>query len=179
MSVRRVQRVPEAWPVVHLERDVPEPEASVTVEGLVGQPVRLDRGALEAIGPLVRPVPVHCVWGWSRPHALWEGVALADVLDLTIPLGGWVTLHSASGAYSSCMSIADAARGLLAWGLDGEPLLPEAGGPLRFVGPPDHWAYKHVKWVDRITVGDRFVAGFWESKVADPVGRIPGEVELP
>jgi hypothetical protein len=28
-------------------------------------------------------------------------------------------------------------------------------------------------------VGDRFVPGFWESRIGDPVGRIPEEVVLP
>lgn len=179
MTVRRVQRVPETWPVVHLEGDLPAAAAAVIVDGLVAQPVRLDLGSLGALGTRVLGVPVHCVWGWSRPDAVWEGVLLADVLDLAVPLGEFVTVHSASGTYSSCLPLTDAARGVLAWARDGETLPVEAGGPLRFVGPADHWAYKHVKWAHRITVGDRFVAGFWESKVADPVGRIPEEVELP
>jgi hypothetical protein len=34
--------------------------------------------------------------------------------------------------------------------------------------------------VQRLTVGDRFVPGFWESRIGDPVGRIPtDEVVLP
>jgi DMSO/TMAO reductase YedYZ molybdopterin-dependent catalytic subunit len=179
VTLRRVQRVPEAWPVVHLEAEPPQPAASVSVEGLVAQPVHLDRGSLEALGSQVQAVAVHCVWGWSRPDAVWEGVPLVAVLDLAVPLGSFVTIHSASGSYSSCLPLADAARGMLAWARDGEPLSADAGGPLRYVGPPDYWAYKHVKWACRITVGDRFVPGFWEAKVADPVGRIPEEVELP
>jgi DMSO/TMAO reductase YedYZ molybdopterin-dependent catalytic subunit len=47
------------------------------------------------------------------------------------------------------------------------------------VNPPDYWAYKGVKWVASITITDHFQAGFWESKVADPIGRIPPDVELP
>jgi DMSO/TMAO reductase YedYZ molybdopterin-dependent catalytic subunit len=179
VSVRRVQRVPSTWPVVHLEAEVPGSEGAIVVDGLVAQPVRLGRDDLAALGAAVHTIPVHCVWGWSRPDVRWEGVPLAAVLDLAVPLGGYVTVHSASGTYSSCLPLADAARGLLAWARDGEPLPAAAGGPLRYVAPGDHWAYKHVKWADRVTVGDRFVRGFWESKVADPLGRIPDEVELP
>lgn len=179
MTVRRVQRVPAAWPVVHLEGQVPAASGAITVDGLVAQPVRLDRGDLAALGVEVREIPVHCVWGWSRPEVRWEGVPLAALLDLAVPLGGYVTVHSASGTYSSCLPLADAALGLLAWARDGAPLPAEAGGPVRYVAPADHWAYKHVKWAARVSVGDRFVRGFWESKVADPVGRIPEEVELP
>ena len=41
-----------------------------------------------------------------------------------------------------------------------------------FVPPPELWGYKGVKWAQRITVGDRFVPGFWESRIGDPVTRI-------
>jgi len=47
------------------------------------------------------------------------------------------------------------------------------------VPPPELWAYKGVKWASRVTVGDRFTPGFWESRIGDPVGTIPEEVVLP
>ena len=88
-------------------------------------------------------------------------------------------MHAASDEYSACLPVDDAARGFLAWARDGEPLAAEEGGPLRFVPPPELWGYKGVKWAQRLSVGDRFVAGFWESRIGDPVGRIPEEVVLP
>ena len=175
---RRVQRVPESWPILHLEASVPR-WTGLVVDGLVRRPLRLDRESLPDLGTTERSVPVHCVWGWSRPDGRWTGVAMGDVLAAASPLGGWVTVRSASGAYSSCLPIADAARGLLAWARDGRDLPPEEGAPLRFLPPPDYWAYKGVKWAARITVGDRFLLGLWESKVADPLGRIPADVDLP
>ena len=91
-----------------------------------------------------------------------------------------VTVTSASDTYSACLTLADAARGFLAWARDGERLAPMHGGPLRYISPPDYWAYKDVKWASRVTVRDGFRPGFWEAKVADPVGRIPeDEVQLP
>lgn len=175
---RRVQRVPETWPVLHLEREVP-PWDGLVVDGLVRHPGRFDLAALAALGNERRRVPINCVWGWSRSDPVWDGVGLDRVLDVAEPEGGWVTVSAASGTYSGCLPLADAARGLLAWGRDGEPLAPEAGGPLRFVTPPEYWAYKGVKWAARVTVVDRFRPGPWESKVADPVGLIPDDVELP
>ena len=88
-------------------------------------------------------------------------------------------IESASDTYSSCLSMEDAAQGVLAWRRDDESLSPEAGGPLRYVGPASFWGYKGVKWAARVRATDHFAPGFWESKVADPVGRIPAEVELP
>jgi DMSO/TMAO reductase YedYZ molybdopterin-dependent catalytic subunit len=106
-------------------------------------------------------------------------VTLGRVLERAAPLGSWLTVYAASGSYSSCLPLADAAHGFLAWARDGRQLTPEAGGPLRYLPPSGYWAYKGVKWATRVTVVDRFVPGFWEARVADPLGRIPTEVELP
>jgi DMSO/TMAO reductase YedYZ molybdopterin-dependent catalytic subunit len=151
----------------------------LVVEGMVRHARRFSLTDLRAlaVGPVA--VPLHCVWGWSRPDAVWEGVRLVVVLDVVGAEGGFVTVHAGSDSYSSCLPMADARRGVLAWGRDGEPLGPEGGGPLRYVGPPDYWAYKGVKWAARLVVADRFVPGFWEAKVADAEGRIPEEVVLP
>jgi DMSO/TMAO reductase YedYZ molybdopterin-dependent catalytic subunit len=174
----RVQQVPESWPVLHLETEIPQWEELV-VDGLVRRPQRLDRSDLASLGSETRRVPLHCVWGWSRPDAVWEGVGVDRVLEQAGAMGTWVTVWASSGSYSACLSRDDAARGMLVWGRDGEPLSAEAGGPLRFVGPPDLWGYKGVKWAARLTVGDRFVPGLWESRVADATGRIPPGVRLP
>lgn len=177
-GARRVQRVPSEWPVLHLEPEVPSWDGLV-VDGLVRRPARLDLAGVAALGSERRVVPVHCVWGWSRPEATWEGIGMERLFDCVEPLGGYVTVRGASNAYSSCLPVADAAAGMLVWRRDGEDLPAEAGGPLRFLPPPTYWAYKGVKWAARVTVVDRFVPGFWEIRVADPIGRIPGEVELP
>ena len=175
---RRVQRVASEWPVLHLEPELPRWDGLV-VDGLVGRPSRFGLDTLAALGTERRVVPVHCVWGWSRPGTEWDGVGMDRLFEVVEPFGSHVTVRSASDAYSGCLPMADAARGMLVWRRDGEELPAEAGGPLRFLPPPEYWAYKGVKWAGRVTVGDRFVPGFWEARVADPVGRIPEEVELP
>ncbi len=50
-----------------------------------------------------------------------------------------------SRAWSPGLDLSTARRGLVAWALDGAPLTPDHGAPLRFVPPPDRWAYKGVK----------------------------------
>jgi DMSO/TMAO reductase YedYZ molybdopterin-dependent catalytic subunit len=177
---RRVQRVPETWPTLHLEADVPG-WAGLEVDGLVRARRRFDLGELQSLGGGDHDVGVHCVWGWSRPEARWRGISMAQLLD-AVGVDGQAThviVESASDTYSSCLPLADAQQGVLAWSRDGAPLAPDAGGPLRYVGPSSFWGYKGVKWAARVHVTDHFVPGFWESKVADPVGRIPAEVELP
>ncbi len=175
----RVQRVPETWPVLHLETDIPNWSA-LAVDGLVSRPRRFSLADLRTLGAEERNLALHCVWGWSRTDPVWEGVGMERLLEFTGAIGDYVTIRAASDSYSSCLPVADARRGILAWARDTEELTPEHGGPLRYIPPDDHWGYKGVKWASRVTVGDRFVAGFWESRVADPRGRIPTEeVELP
>lgn len=178
--IRRVQRVPEAWPVLHLEATPPR-FCLVTVDGLVDEPQRFLLDDLCEFRPAEHHVPLHCVWGWSRPDALWEGVRLGAVLDAARVrrAATHVLVASASGTYSSCLPISDAIDGVLACSRNGRPLVAETGGPLRFVAPAQYWGYKSVKWAARITAVDHFIKGFWESKVLDPLGRIPEEVQLP
>lgn len=182
-ATRRVQRVAREWPIVHLEALVPEWTTGLTIGGLVRHPRRFQLADLEGLGAEEHAVDFHCVWGWSKPAVVWFGVRLGAVLDLVGAEPGrdrHVTIAAASGAYSACLPIGDAARGVLAWGRDGRALLGEHGGPLRYLPPADHWAYKGVKWASDVTVVDGFRPGFWESRVADPIGRIPrDEIELP
>jgi DMSO/TMAO reductase YedYZ molybdopterin-dependent catalytic subunit len=163
-----------------LEADLPQ-WCGLAVDGLVRVSRRFDLPALELLGSGIYRLGVHCVWGWSRPDARWHGISVGRLLDAVDVEAGatHVIVESASGTYSSCLPLADAAEGVLAWSRDDERLAPEAGGPLRFVGPSSFWGYKGVKWAARVGVTDHFAPGFWESKVADPVGRIPAEVELP
>lgn len=177
-ATRRVQRVPEGWPIVHLESSPPA-WSGLRVDGLVRHRRHLGLSDLAALGVERRVIPHHCVWGWSKPDSEWEGVPVARVLELVGATGSHVTIHAASEAYSACLSAADAASGFLAWARDGAALDADAGGPLRFVPPPTLWAYKGVKWATRLELVSRFVAGFWEARIEDPEGRIPQEVVLP
>jgi DMSO/TMAO reductase YedYZ molybdopterin-dependent catalytic subunit len=178
VQVERVQRVPDAWPIVHLEPEIPE-WTHVSVDGHVAHPRRFTLADLAALGTEHRTIDFHCVWGWSRPEERWTGVGLDRLLALVEAGGSHVTVRAASDQYSACLPIEDARRGFLAWGRGGEPLPRNEGGPLRFVPPPELWGYKGVKWVQQVSVGDRFVPGFWESRIGDPVGRIPDDVVLP
>lgn len=182
VPARRMQRVTDGWPIVHLEAEIPS-WPGLVVDGLVRHPRVLTLADLRALGPALHVADFHCVWGWSKQAVTWEGIPLAAVLDLAGIEGAGeahVTVTSASDTYSACLTMADAVRGFLAWTRDGEALAPVHGGPLRYVSPPDYWAYKDVKWAARVTVRDGFRPGFWEAKVADPLGQIPEhEVQLP
>jgi DMSO/TMAO reductase YedYZ molybdopterin-dependent catalytic subunit len=47
------------------------------------------------------------------------------------------------------------------WDYEGEPLPAEHGGPARLLVPHLYF-WKSAKWIQRIDVFDRDIAGFWE-----------------
>ena len=175
----RVQRLVDDLPTVHLEAEVPHRAAwSVTVDGLVEQPLRLSMSDLSALDRTERELDLHCVWGWSRPGCRWGGVTGEAFLrhcrprpEATCALFG-----AADSPYASCVRLEDVLDGMLAWSLDGAPLAPQHGGPLRFVAPARLWGYKSVKWLARVTFLEHFEPGFWEAKVGDAEGRIPDAI---
>lgn len=178
----RVQRLVDDLPPVHLEAEVPPPDPGWTlaVTGLVRRPLRLDLAELRALAEEI-VTDHHCVWGWSRRACRWTGVAVGRLLDLAgpLPAARTVTARCRVGPYASCLWLEDARDAVVAWALDGAPLPPENGGPLRLQNPSRLWGYKGVKWVGELAVGDAFVPGFWEAKTADPEGRVPAEVLAP
>lgn len=172
----RVQRLVDALPLLHLERDIPTAsEWTLAVDGLVARPLRLSLKELATLPPAWRAIDFHCVWGWSRPDCRWEGISGEQLLDLCLPRDGarYALFGAAGSPYASCVRLEDVTDGILAWRFDGDPLTPEHGAPLRFVPPARLWAYKGVKWLDRVTFVERLEPGFWEAKVGDPEGRVP------
>ena len=68
-------------------------------------------------------------------------------------------------AYTSSLplDLVRATTTLLADTLDGGPLPPRHGGPLRLV-VPKQLGYKNVKWVVRMEVTHTLVPGYWEQR---------------
>lgn len=99
----------------------------------------------------------HCVTTWtSRDHG-WEGVGFADLLAaLGVPMepSDRLAVFRASDGYHAALPLRDlaAADVLLADRLDGAPLPPEHGAPVRLIAPA-HYGYKSVKHLVRIDIG--------------------------
>jgi DMSO/TMAO reductase YedYZ molybdopterin-dependent catalytic subunit len=117
---------------------------------------------------------LHCVTRFTIPGNHWSGVAAAEVLRRVPPADSvtHVMIWAAYG-YSANVRIADfaAETTVLATHLDGVPLTPEHGYPLRLV-VPSLYAWKSVKWVRAIEYLTRDRRGFWEERgyhnTADP-----------
>jgi hypothetical protein len=156
------------FPVLNIESGPPKvaaPSWVVTVDGLVDSPQRLEHSAWLALPRTQETRDFHCVEGWSVDHLGWEGVRVADLLDLAKPqaAGQFVTFHAYGGSYSDSLTLveAQAPETLLADSLDGAALPPAHGGPLRLV-IPTQLGYKNVKWVVRLEVTATRAQGYWE-----------------
>jgi DMSO/TMAO reductase YedYZ molybdopterin-dependent catalytic subunit len=170
-----IERMP--MPVLHLEAEVPDPAPDWTlrVDGLVGRPLVLSVGQLQELPTVEVSWDFHCVWGWSRRTITWTGIQVGDLLELAGAdvCATHAVFAAVDGPYASCLDLPTAGRGLVAWAMDGQPLQPDHGAPLRFVPPPDRWAYKGVKWLGQVELLAEARYGLWESLVGDPHGVVP------
>jgi hypothetical protein len=132
------------------------PDYRLRVEGRVTRPLTLTLDELRALPGRTAELPIACVEGWSY-SARWMGVPLRDLLQMAgAPAGAAV--HVESLEQNSPYRVSFLNRGqahdadtLLATHLDGEPLSPDHGFPLRLIGP-GRPGVNQTKWVTRVVV---------------------------
>ena len=125
----------------------------------------------------IRDIPGEAPWGpGATGTATWTGVALGDVLGLARPLPaaahvGFEGTDLSPEAkppqpFGGSIPLDKACRPevLLAWAMNGEPLLPVHGAPLRVV-VPGYIGARSVKWLQRIEVRSAPWAGYFQHVV--------------
>jgi DMSO/TMAO reductase YedYZ molybdopterin-dependent catalytic subunit len=168
------QRLVQRPPVLHVG-EVPTFDAAtwhLRVEGAVRHTLRLAWRDVLALPQVEVVADLHGGTGWSCRGLRWEGVPMRALVEACEPLPeACYLLARDAEAYSAGVPIeaATAPDTLLALKLDGEPLAPERGGPLRLV-LPSRFAWKSVKWVRALLFGAQPEPGFWESRGAHPDG---------
>ena len=108
----------------------------------------------------------HCVSRYTTQDLTWSGVAARTIIDLAPPADDIEhVLVSATYGYSSNIVLSDLAspRAVFATHLDGEPLTPEHGWPVRLV-LPHLYGWKGPKWVRSIDYRRHPERGFWEQR---------------
>jgi sulfite oxidase len=124
----------------------------------------------------VRDIPGEAPWGpGATGTATWTGVALAEVLAVARPLQGAVHVgfegadlctesEPAPERFGGSIPLNKALRPevLLAWAMNGEPLLPAHGAPLRLV-VPGYIGARSVKWLERIELRSTPWQGYFQN----------------
>ena len=140
---RRVEGFPRFG--THLHRPPPTVPDDPVVEiiGAVTEPVAFRVADLATLPRREITADFHCVAGWSAVGLRWEGVAFETfyrlVVEPIVPPGAAVT-HLVFGGldgYKSIATLEDALGDdvMIADRLDGAPLPPDHGAPVRIVSP--------------------------------------------
>ncbi len=171
--------------------DVDEAEYTLEVDGLVAAPLSLSLAELRARPAVELAVTMECAGNGRvliEPHvssqpwlheavgtARWRGTPLrallaeAGVTDQAVELVFTGLDQGLEGgieqAYQRSLSRMDAHRPevLLAYEMNGAPLLPQHGFPLRLL-VPGWYGMTSVKWLTRITAVDRPFEGYQQSQ---------------
>jgi DMSO/TMAO reductase YedYZ molybdopterin-dependent catalytic subunit len=108
-------------------------------------------------------VDLHCVTSWSKLATRWTGVPV-DTLLADVDTSAEFVLAFCDGDYTTNVPLADVTDGKawVAYGYDGDELVPEHGGPARLL-VPHLYLWKSAKWVRGLQLLDDDEPGFWES----------------
>lgn len=144
--------------------DVRKSAFRLKVHGAVDAPFELDFSELLSLPQAELDLDVHCVTGWSRLGARWQGVRLADLAARAQvrPTARYVILEAAHG-YTANLRIDDALApdSLVAHRHEGESLASQNGAPARALIPQLYF-WKSAKWLEGIRFVERDDPGFWE-----------------
>jgi len=171
-QMRRAGRLPpgqsltEKWPVLHYG-SVPKIDLAswnLRLFGEVESPTAFRFDELRALPRITLRNDIHCVTRWSKFDCHWEGVSVRELMARVRPTkkAHYAMVHAEHG-FSSNLPLADLLDEsvLLAFAMNGEPLSPEHGWPLRLVVPKLYF-WKSVKWVRAFELLQHDAPGFWE-----------------
>ncbi len=166
--------------LTHYDIPAADPDTwALRIDGAVGRPASLSVADLRALPAVTRTVTMECAGNGralmaprpaSQPWVVeavgtgaWTGVPLADLLARAEVAPEAVEAlftgadrgveNDVEQAYQRSLTVADAlgADALVAYGLNGAPLPPQHGAPLRLV-VPGWYGMANVKWLRSVTL---------------------------
>ncbi|MBN9681623.1 MULTISPECIES: molybdopterin-dependent oxidoreductase [unclassified Corallococcus] len=136
------------------------------VGGLVARPRAFTLEELRRLPRTDYRIRHHCVEGWSAV-ASWHGVALRDLAQAVgaDPRAGFVEFRSFDQGYYSSWDAPSALhpQTVLAYGMNGAPLIPGHGAPLRLYSGVK-LGYKMVKYLTTVRFLPEPTGGTWEDR---------------
>ncbi|WP_082451979.1 molybdopterin-dependent oxidoreductase [Paenibacillus ihuae] len=150
---------------------------SFTINGLVDKTFTWNWEEFVRLQREVQVSDFHCVTGWSVYKNTWEGLPLYKLLDMAGVQNKATTVkfYSGDGVYTDSLTLAQARMEdvMVAVMHDGQPIPNQLGGPVRLI-TPQMYAYKSVKWLNRIELIEEDHVGYWEQRGYDKDAWVPG-----
>jgi DMSO/TMAO reductase YedYZ molybdopterin-dependent catalytic subunit len=162
LAPRRPDVGPQGFPVNRTARTAgvvessQSPDYQLTVTGRVREDLAFDLEQLRAMPQHSAVLPIACVEGWSSTQR-WTGIRVRDLLEAAgAAPDAEVRVESLQQRRSYRTSNLNPWQAhdpdtLLALLVNGEPLAPDHGYPLRLIGP-NRPGVMQTKWVTRVVV---------------------------
>jgi DMSO/TMAO reductase YedYZ molybdopterin-dependent catalytic subunit len=151
---------------------------SLAIDGLVERPLTLTLADIKARPAAEVMRTLECignpVGGPQIGNALWKGTYLKPLLDEAgIKPSAYRLKFSAADHYDTAIDLKFIYddRSFLAYEMNGEPLTPQHGFPLR-VFFPGSYGQKMPKWVTRLELIDYEHEGYWEERGWSDVAQV-------
>lgn len=162
---------PRANGAVGLEDDV-DAAWQLRVEDSAGVRM-LSLAQLQALPTVTMTTELMCVEGWSEIVS-WKGTALRNIAPTGNPAGApvgapeYVSLTTPDELYYVGLDLESALhpQTLLAWEMNGQPLTPEHGAPLRLVIPVKY-GIKNIKRIGTIQFTAQRPKDYWHERGYD------------
>jgi DMSO/TMAO reductase YedYZ molybdopterin-dependent catalytic subunit len=149
------------------------------IGGLVQNPMVYNFGDLQGFSMVKQETTLMCISNGLdaglMSNAVWEGVALHDLIDPASPLSGAARVRMvAVDNYSDTIPLEKALdpATLVAFRMNGRPLPNRHGYPARVI-VPGYFGEKHVKWLTRIELAPAGTKGFYETQGWGPDFIVP------
>ncbi len=138
----------------------------LTITGAVDSSFSLNWEQIQSLEPVYSDtIIMYCVEGWEV-YGNWKGILIEPLLRQARlkPDPGYVLFHSVDG-YTTALPIDYLLkyRSILAYQVNGKPLLPQDGFPLRLVAF-GKLGYKWAKWVNKLELITETEKGYWEQR---------------
>ncbi|XEC97525.1 molybdopterin-dependent oxidoreductase [Paenibacillus tarimensis] len=141
---------------------------SFVIDGLVDRPITYNWESFVKLPREVQVSDFHCVTGWSVYDNTWEGIPLKELLAKAGVMSKAQTIkfYSGDGVYTDTLSMEQAMSMddvMVALMHDGKQIPSDLGGPVKLI-VPQMYAYKSVKWLNRIELIEGEHTGYWEQR---------------
>ncbi|MHB8382801.1 MAG: molybdopterin-dependent oxidoreductase [Candidatus Binataceae bacterium] len=142
----------------------------LSIKGLVANPFELSYAQIKSLPQIDETLTLECIGnppdGTLIGNARWRGVRLRPLLERARldRRAVWVVMRAADGYYTG-LPVEELLRAenFLPWMMNGVPLPPDHGYPVR-IFIPGKYGMKQPKWITELEFLDRPATGYWEAR---------------